>query len=70
MFISGGEALQAWERAAGAGALGPMNLLGPRGGRAAIVYTHGLNRDSTVGRLGYAAHMSLCSMVNMLLSDP
>jgi hypothetical protein len=26
------------------GALGPVNLLGPRGGRAAIVYTHGLNR--------------------------
>jgi hypothetical protein len=55
---------------ADAGALGSVNLLGPRGGRAAIVYTHGLNRGSTVGCLGYAAQMSLCSMVNMWLSDP
>jgi hypothetical protein len=52
------------------GALGPVNLLGPSGGRAAIVYTHGLNRGSTVSRLGYAAQMSLCSLVNMWLSDP
>jgi hypothetical protein len=43
--------------AADVGALGPVNLLGPRGGRAAIVYTHGLNRGSTVSRLGYAAQM-------------
>jgi hypothetical protein len=62
--------MQTWARAAGAVALGPVNLLGPSGGRGVIVYTHGLNRGSIVGRLGYAAQMSLCSVVNMWLSDP
>ena len=36
----------------------------------AMVYMHGLNRGSIEGRLGYAAQMSLCSVVNMWLSDP
>jgi len=44
--------MQTWERAAGAGALGPVNLLGPSGGRAAMVYTHGLNRGFNCGRFG------------------
>jgi len=34
-----------------------------------MVYTYGLKRGSIVGRLGYAAQMSLCSVVNMWLSD-
>jgi hypothetical protein len=53
MVRSGGQGpCRLGQGSAGAVSLGPVNLLGPRSSRAAIVYTHGLNRGSTVGRLG------------------
>lgn len=44
--------MQTWARAAGAVALGPVNLLGPSGGRTAMVYRHGLNLGLNCGTLG------------------
>ena len=52
--------MQTWARAADAVTLGPVDLLGPSGGRTALVYTYGLNRGFNCGPL------RLCSPVDIV----